>query len=374
MLSTVVFRSGEILIQIASTVFFGASVLSLVSLVGGVLHASLTIYGSYAARAMFGDELFDLLMTDDPTNWPAKSFLLLPITPMRLMSPSPNGLASCSSLFFVWPDMPPLAVREQLADSTQIQHVVPSFTSTTPNSLSFPRLGVILTLTGIAYDRLLSKLTHWLLEIKPQQIRNPRQPSPSLLESLRRLWVTITGRVAPVLGDRPGNPQNPPQPVQVANEPLPGEEEPNDRDLLERATRTSDLSMLNGLLIPFIAKGMGHLLYLASMHIPPLQRLLRIRPILPLGALSPSVPKLVPDPIGGIHNVWYWRWFTEQAMDGMDPVWIRNTVGLGIFVVGRDCLHLFHLWLTKRELASRHLKNRDFAGVDPAQLDLRPRS
>jgi len=56
MLSTLVFRSGEVLIQFASTVFFGASVLSLVSLVGGVLHASLTIYGAYAARSLFGDE------------------------------------------------------------------------------------------------------------------------------------------------------------------------------------------------------------------------------------------------------------------------------------------------------------------------------
>ena len=296
--------------------------------------------------------LFNLLMTDDPTSWPAMSFFLLPAAPLRLMSPSPNGLASCSSLFFIWPDMPPLAVREQLADSTQLQHIVPSFTSTTPKSLSFPRLGVILTLTGMAYERLFSKLTDWLLEIKPQRDRNTRQPSPSLLESLRRLWVTITGRDAPFIGGRPENPQNPLQLPQVPNEPLP-EEERNGRDVLEGATRTSDLSMLNGLLIPFIAKGMGHLLYIASTRIPPLQRLLRIRPTLPSGALSPSVPKLVPDPIGGIHNVWYWRWFTEQATDDMDPVWwvkpgisdfsilpsncrIRNIVGLGIFVVVRQ--------------------------------------
>ncbi|KAL0571730.1 hypothetical protein V5O48_010238, partial [Marasmius crinis-equi] len=337
-LSTLVFRAGEAVVQVASSAFFGVSVLSLVSMVGGVLHASLTIYGAYASRAMFGEELFDLLMTDDPTNWPALSFLLLPILPLRLMTPSPNGLSSCSSIFFMWPDMPPLAVRAQLiADSTRID-VVPSFTSDSRRSLSLRRFGVIVTLTGMAYERLLSKLTHWLLDIKPQplQLQPPRR---SLSESLRRLWLTITGRDALVLADRADNRPNPagPRPAQVAvGDPLaPEDENNNERDVLERATRAYDISMFNGLLIPFIAKGMGHLLYLASMHVPPLRRLLGIRPS--SGSLSRSlsspISELVPDPIGSIHNVWYWRWFTDQAVDNMDPVWIRNAVGLGIFVV-----------------------------------------
>jgi len=33
-------------------------------------------------------------------------------------------------------------------------------------------------------------------------------------------------------------------------------------------------------------------------------------------------------------------------------------------------VHLLHLWLTKRELESRRVKNRSFAGVDVHELDL----
>ena len=36
----------------------------------------------------------------------------------------------------------------------------------------------------------------------------------------------------------------------------------------------------------------------------------------------------------------------------------------------KDCAHLLHLWLTKRELESRRVKNRSFAGVDIKELDL----
>lgn len=38
----------------------------------------------------------------------------------------------------------------------------------------------------------------------------------------------------------------------------------------------------------------------------------------------------------------------------------------------KDCLQLLHLWLAKRELESRHVKNRDFSGVDIRELDLVP--
>ena len=36
----------------------------------------------------------------------------------------------------------------------------------------------------------------------------------------------------------------------------------------------------------------------------------------------------------------------------------------------KDCLHLLHLYLTKRELESRRVKNRSFEGVDVRELDL----
>jgi hypothetical protein len=36
----------------------------------------------------------------------------------------------------------------------------------------------------------------------------------------------------------------------------------------------------------------------------------------------------------------------------------------------KDGLKLFHLWLAKRELEERHIKNKSFAGIDVTELDL----
>ena len=38
----------------------------------------------------------------------------------------------------------------------------------------------------------------------------------------------------------------------------------------------------------------------------------------------------------------------------------------------KDCVQLLHLWLAKRELESRRVKDRDFKGVDIRELDLLP--
>lgn len=38
----------------------------------------------------------------------------------------------------------------------------------------------------------------------------------------------------------------------------------------------------------------------------------------------------------------------------------------------KDCIQLLHLWLAKRELETRKVKNRDFEGIDIKELDLIP--
>lgn len=66
----------------------------------------------------------------------------------------------------------------------------------------------------------------------------------------------------------------------------------------------------------------------------------------------------------------------------------RNSVGLGIFVVVcmirfgkprsvvntmsqvKDCVSLLHLYLTKREIQTRRVKNKSFKGIDIGELDL----
>lgn len=36
----------------------------------------------------------------------------------------------------------------------------------------------------------------------------------------------------------------------------------------------------------------------------------------------------------------------------------------------KDCLNLLHVYLTKREIESRRIKSRSFAGIDLKELDL----
>ena len=36
----------------------------------------------------------------------------------------------------------------------------------------------------------------------------------------------------------------------------------------------------------------------------------------------------------------------------------------------RDCLNLWHVYLTKQEIESRHVKSRSFVGIDIKELDL----
>ena len=65
----------------------------------------------------------------------------------------------------------------------------------------------------------------------------------------------------------------------------------------------------------------------------------------------------------------------------------RNTVGLGIFIFvsdvrdicramltllrkAKDCLNILHVYLTKREIETRRIKSRSFAGIDLRELDL----
>ena len=50
----------------------------------------------------------------------------------------------------------------------------------------------------------------------------------------------------------------------------------------------------------------------------------------------------------------------------------RNAVGLGLWFVAKDCVSLWHEWLSQREVKSRKVKSRSFEGIDPKELDLKP--
>ncbi|GAW08042.1 ring finger domain protein [Lentinula edodes] len=326
--SSLFFRIGDTIFQAMGMSFLATSAVGLATFTAVSVFTVGTGYGAIAVREYFGPGLFDLLLTDEPTNWPAGHFIFLFLTPLRLVSPVMN-LGTFTPFFFLWPSIPPYSVREQLtAESSRLDGIFPITPSTDqkwpPGLKTF---GFIVVGTSMLYHRVFARFSEFR-----------RQEGPDGAEQEAVLQVQ---REAPEEPDTP-----------FAN--------------LNGVTQYPNISIMIGLLKPFIASGMGHLLYLGAQHSSTLRLVLGIRRF---GDITPlyTSPKLVPELSD---NIWYWKYYTATAVHEMDPVWIRNSIGLGIFIVMKDCLHLFHLWLTKRELASRRLKNRDFAGVDLNELDL----
>jgi hypothetical protein len=147
------------------------------------------------------------------------------------------------------------------------------------------------------------------------------------------------------------------------------------------------------LIIPYVSSFMGGLLFRLSKHSGILRSFLGIRPkkvswmdyMLPPWMGLQSRLGVFPEDIGWENldpyqkvkrgfQVFINAFFTSGTwtLAESDPVWWRNAVGIGIFVVMKDCVQLLHLWLAKRELESRRVKDRDFKGVDIRELDLLP--
>ncbi|KAE9403069.1 hypothetical protein BT96DRAFT_917692 [Gymnopus androsaceus JB14] len=348
LVTSLLFRAGDALFQAMGTSFIVTSAVGLGAFAVSGLFALGTGYGALAVREYFGAGLFDLLLTDEPTNWHIGHHLFFFLTPIRLISPFLTA-GYFEPFFFLWPSIP-RSVREQLAaESNRINGATfparsESETAWRPGLKTF---GCIVFATSTIYNRLFPRFSEWVLGMKPPQ-------RSSLLQGLtiRRILRRQEG---------PNGEEQEAHVLQVQREVHDEPDSPFAN--LDGVTQYPNISIMTGLLKPFIASGMGHLLYLGAQHSSTLRFFLGIqRP-----AIMYSSPKLVPEQY---ESVSYWRYFTDSAIQQMDPVWIRNSVGLGVFVVLKDCVHLFHLWLTKRELNGRKLKNRDFSGVDPKELDL----
>jgi len=126
------------------------------------------------------------------------------------------------------------------------------------------------------------------------------------------------------------------------------------------------------LLIPRISNFMGSLLFRLSKHSDLLRRLLAIRP-----PLKERLDGFSTGQVGSVRDLGQAAKAALRVLVGgtrswaeADPVWWRNSVGLGIFVVVKDCVSLLHLYLTKREIQTRRVKNKSFQGIDIRELDL----
>ncbi|KAF8838131.1 hypothetical protein BDN67DRAFT_1070933 [Paxillus ammoniavirescens] len=431
--------------MVGRVVSLGSLTVVVVSLGTGMYILS-TAYGAYALREFLGNEMFELLLTDDPSNWPWHSFINLPLIPLALIIsrlPLRSSVSPLVPLLLAWPTSRPVAGRSfdrivlspdsstaVASSGIQVQgqggnNLFPLLPRWPPPPLI---LGLfIFPIVREAYKRLLSRVSKWVLDSTPgaavtdgehgdaqAQGQGGRQDMQRVLmgaigddEPFLRIRVNAQideEEAGPAAGDAGGGGAG-----GRANQ---GQRQGNndDADALgdagaaaENTIRVSGTSLgrlIGGaLIIPRISSLMGSLLFHLSKHSVLLRKFLAIRPPLRGSAVRPGGPGLGPGlglgmGIGGLlppailgGKTWAEMgllkklgvagimglsvaWRGTYAWAECDPVWWRNSLGLGLFTIAKDCLHLLHLYLTKRELQSRRVKNRSFEGVDIRELDL----
>ncbi|KAI0326290.1 hypothetical protein GY45DRAFT_1310686 [Cubamyces sp. BRFM 1775] len=386
--------------------FFG-----LVTSVGFTIYVVSTTYGLFAVKEFLGEEVYNTLLTDDPSKWPWHAFIHLPLIPVSLILARTRlfDTSPLIPLVVVWASSPPVD-----ASFTSYANLHTSFrnflglASRGPAPGFMPALNwpptplmaiVLFPFIRSFYRRAFDKLTRWVMG-------GATDPDAFVRGRVRRIVWALNGDDGPIRvrvganieqaggaegaqaqGANGAGARNAAQ--RGAGDVQEGEDEPEDPAAAAERTlhvSTSSLGRFIGgaLLVPTISKCMGALLYRLSQHSPLLRAFLAIRDRSATPVPSPvgfSLFQKLPNGQGGTlghigrtvaagFNILCGGTPTWNALD---PVWWRNAVGLGIFVFTKDCIRLLHLWLTKRELQSRRVKNRPFTGVDIQELDLIPR-
>jgi len=177
--------------------------------------------------------------------------------------------------------------------------------------------------------------------------------------------------------------------------------------ILEKAASSFGRRVGGALLIPYISNVMGNLLFRISKHSHILREFLGIKQHRRLlNGLPPSMyppvnssfsimnSTVMGEGLRKLGQMIKYAFRGTKAWQELEPVWWRNTVGLGLFVVVchllyfdheypffivlnfsaqvRDFLFITHLWLLKRELESRKVKSKDFTGINIAESNLVP--
>ncbi|KAN0118790.1 hypothetical protein V8E52_004901 [Russula decolorans] len=365
---------------------------------GAGIYLACTSYGAFAVREFVGPDVFQALLTSNPSNWPLHAWLYLPIIPFSLVvSRTPLVIWTTSPLvplLFPWSSTIPVSAVARGSRSVRFG----PFTSRPtlwppPPALVCALFPVVRVLYGHLRNRIIRMMVQDIVPTRTQAARQRQQQQGGVQQGIREQQLRGNRQEPLVPADQDPQEQQqqpPPEPQQQqraepaqAQEPVPPAVDEDDLGAVAahaiRVTGAGLGRVIGGALImPSIARMMGSMLLHIS-HVVPLIRTIIAplpQPMLPLRASLPSGPisTLVsiirggrPDTMqvgyhGGGHGCQEWA--------TSDPVWWRNTLGLGIFLVVKDGLKLLHLWLAKRELEERHIKNKSFAGIDLTGLEL----
>ncbi|KLO17725.1 hypothetical protein SCHPADRAFT_994068 [Schizopora paradoxa] len=462
---------GSMFVTIAGHTATVMTVGAVVASVGTGIYILLSGHGAFTLHQFVGDEMYELMLADDPSKWPLHAYFALPLFPIILFSSQTRryqNLVPLTSVILSWPSIPPVnmpsargSIFSILSLSKAGNQLPPLYNSLKEMELatlkdmffSWPpspfMLSIIIPGVRSLYRVLLAKLRRrvlgssmdltganavggdedWRVELR---LRNADDQAPAPAEGqvgrdleanmdgaaneqLRALArddaqvvVQVDG-VIEINGEQVDDGVDEPErrPAPAGNAPAP----PNQAGAPRRRDGDRNLMLLTGgvlgrllggaLIIPTAASMMGSLLLrlalpsvknahrrINSLPVPKgisprylLQKFLAIRPpgsalLAPLTYLNADLEKLP--------SLQVFRYFITASNRGIfvgspawttaDPVWWRNIVGLGVWFVAKDCFTLAHQWLTRREIISRHVKDRSFFGIDPKELDLKPSS
>ncbi|KAJ7212954.1 hypothetical protein GGX14DRAFT_619591 [Mycena pura] len=326
-----------------------------------VLSAMLT-YELAFLRTYLGPTMFRLLLPAKLSDLVRSLFITVPTIPFRLLLPGtvPQWIIP---LYFALP--PILYGMTELGtltppDSLPLAKATPTSESRAPIALWPPSpalLGLVLVPRVISplYTSLFSRFRAWVLGAPP-----PTRQKRYLTERVRSVFTYRTRRAraaaaaaaapAAAAPDLAGDPA----PLVLADQIVQKDQTSLTHDVVH-ALATLVLPRLFGDALRAAA------LAARSVH---LRRVLGLRAVPALAPAGPLRAYCRPRQLGGMLLGGSWVWAE------VDPVWWRNSLGYGVYVLAKDCFELYRLWLQKEEVQSRTIKSRDFAGVDASQLEL----
>ncbi|CAK5271185.1 unnamed protein product [Mycena citricolor] len=322
---------------------------------------------------------FDLLLGEDSSQWSLVAKLHMVMIPTGLIM-TRLGLGHITAVTLgSWPTFAFIPAVMHQSKSLDLTH-----SSLTGEGAKLPWppspfvFGfILLPLCQRFYRHYFNKFSNWVLNANPAA-GPARRRQPGLRGLLQGILDDME-RAAEARAAQQPNEDNDRADIQVEVEGEPA--------VLSVDIRKACRLVGGALLSPLIASAMGKLLLRISSYFPLLRRFLAIRPastgFLPapfLRRYSPTeIWRRVTDPTikdGKLDLTQTLKfvsravWGDMRKLDECDPVWWRNSIGFGIFIMTKDLLQLLHVWLSKREVASRRVKSWDFSAVDPRELDL----
>ncbi|KAH8822698.1 hypothetical protein DL96DRAFT_1618805, partial [Flagelloscypha sp. PMI_526] len=383
-------------LQVGNRVLEAGGTLIVAGLVGGVLGGTvagtviaMTAYGAHAIYRFFGSEMFSLVLSPDFRKWPLTVWLNLPTIPLMLLV-SRAGLntprAPLETLLAFWPAIVPISLANKKvvfgSDPWESGLNRPLW----PPPISIYGLFLVPAVKRM-YSDIRSRATEWVMgpSRRNERSRGGRGDDREFVLQIGAMpmFLRLQEREAPRApveqqeGVELAEPE-PNAPV-IENAPEAFQEEPEDGVDNQRNISLATVGRWLGgaLLAPTVSSMMGSLLLRLSRHSSLLHRILGVRP--PLTSYERQLVSFldIPDsasmPTVIVRSIRYsvgLMIFGYEPWSRADPVWLRNSIGLGLFVFLRDTVMLANLYLAKRELMTRRVRSRDFRGIDVTTLEL----